>query len=57
MRRLIVLLNALLAALMLSACGVRGDLERPGPLWGEDERTEQEREHERDGEDTDGENR
>jgi predicted small lipoprotein YifL len=57
MRRLIALLSALGAALSLSACGVRGDLERPGPIWGEDERTEQEREHEREDDDTDGEDR
>lgn len=35
-----------LAALMLSGCGVRGDLERPPPLWGPDERSEAERAHE-----------
>lgn len=57
MRRLITLLSALGAALILAACGVRGDLERPGPLWGEDERTEEEREHEREDDDTDGETR
>ncbi|XBQ14867.1 MAG: lipoprotein [Oceanicaulis sp.] len=36
------------AALVLSGCGIRGDLERPPPLWGEDMRTEAEREHEGD---------
>ncbi len=56
MRRLMILLGALGAAFTLAACGVRGDLERPGPIWGEDERTEEEREHEDDGEDR-GENR
>ncbi len=35
-----------LAALLLSGCGVRGDLERPPPLWGPDERSEAERAHE-----------
>ncbi|WP_019961083.1 LPS translocon maturation chaperone LptM [Woodsholea maritima] len=39
-----------LALLGLSACGVRGDLERPGPLWGPDNRTEAERAYEHKGE-------
>lgn len=39
-----------LALLGLSACGVRGDLERPGPLWGPDNRTEDERAYENKGE-------
>jgi len=35
-----------LGALCLSGCGIRGDLERPPPLWGEDQRTPAERAHE-----------
>jgi len=49
MRRLICVFSALGAVFVLSACGVRGDLERPPPVWGEDLRTEEEREYERDG--------
>jgi len=26
---------ALFALTLVSSCGIRGDLERPGPLWGE----------------------
>jgi predicted small lipoprotein YifL len=48
MRRLICLLTVLGGVLVLSACGVRGDLERPPPAWGEDMRTDEEREHEDD---------
>lgn len=33
----IALISALLASASLSACGLRGDLERPDPLWGEPE--------------------
>jgi predicted small lipoprotein YifL len=47
MRRLICVVSALGAVCVLSACGVRGDLERPPPIWGEDQRTEEERAHER----------
>ncbi|MEO1039868.1 MAG: lipoprotein [Pseudomonadota bacterium] len=36
----------LAGALALSACGIRGDLERPAPIWGEDMRTDEERAHE-----------
>lgn len=36
-----------LAAIGLSGCGIRGDLERPPPVWGPDQRTPAEREHER----------
>ena len=37
-------LSALIAATLfagfaLSACGIRGDLKTPPPLWGEDKRT------------------
>jgi predicted small lipoprotein YifL len=53
MRRLICVLSALGAACVLSACGVRGDLERPPPLWGEDLRSPAERAYEDDG-DTSG---
>jgi len=34
MKRLTCLILAI-AALGLSACGMRGNLERPPPLWGE----------------------
>lgn len=30
----LLLLIAGLAALVLSGCGIRGDLDRPAPLWG-----------------------
>jgi predicted small lipoprotein YifL len=60
MRRLISIITALGAVLILGACGVRGDLERPPPVWGEDQRTDEERayetEDETEGED-DGETR
>jgi predicted small lipoprotein YifL len=49
MRRLICVLSALGAMCVLSACGVRGDLERPPPLWGEDLRSPAERAYEDDG--------
>jgi len=39
---------AALAALVLSGCGVRGGLERPPPIWGEDSRSEEERAYEED---------
>ncbi len=38
-----LILTALIAAPLLSACGKTGDLERPGPLWGPDERPPAER--------------
>jgi len=38
-----------LAAVALAGCGVRGELERPPPLWGEDLRTPEERAHETEG--------
>jgi hypothetical protein len=34
MKRPLLLAAALLAAGTLSACGLTGDLKRPGPLWG-----------------------
>lgn len=46
MRRLTFLACAILAGLMLAGCGIRGDLERPAPVWGPDERTPAERSHE-----------
>ncbi len=49
MRRVICLFSALGAVFILSACGIRGDLERPPPVWGEDQRSDEEREHENDG--------
>tara|TARA_R110000772_G_scaffold107299_1_gene209596 strand:+ start:155 stop:391 length:237 start_codon:yes stop_codon:yes gene_type:complete len=35
MKRPLLLAAALLAAGTLSACGLTGDLKRPGPLWGD----------------------
>jgi len=29
----------LIAGFVLSACGIRGDLKTPPPIWGEDNRT------------------
>lgn len=43
-------LTVMTAALALSACGVRGSLERPPPVWGEDQRTPSERAHEQEAE-------
>ena len=43
-RRLIAL--ALASSFVLSACGIRGSLETPPPLWGEDTRTQAEIESE-----------
>ncbi|MGX6648487.1 LPS translocon maturation chaperone LptM [Maricaulaceae bacterium MS644] len=40
MTRLAIAFLAAAAALVLSGCGIRGDLERPPPLWGEDNRPE-----------------
>ncbi|WGM38996.1 hypothetical protein [Caulobacter sp. NIBR1757] len=37
--RTAILAAALLAAPLLTACGKTGDLERPGPMWGPDERS------------------
>ena len=30
-------LSALAALTLVSACGIKGDLERPGPLWNSEE--------------------
>ncbi|MEQ8404051.1 MAG: lipoprotein [Oceanicaulis sp.] len=38
MTRLAVLLLAAAAAPVLSGCGIRGDLDRPPPIWGPDDR-------------------
>lgn len=46
MRRLRLPLAALLITVSLAGCGIRGDLERPAPVWGPDNRTEDERAHE-----------
>lgn len=40
--------NALIAATLisafaLSACGIRGELKTPPPIWGEDNRTEKQK--------------
>jgi len=34
-RRLAVLVLTALSALSVTACGLRGDLERPPPMWGD----------------------
>jgi len=58
MRRLTFALSGLAAVLILTGCGIRGDLERPPPVWGPDERTPEERAHEtEDAEDSGGERR
>lgn len=46
MRRLTLAFSGIFALLLVSGCGIRGDLERPPPIWGPDERTEEERAHE-----------
>ena len=46
MIRTLVLVLLIAIAALVSGCGVRGDLERPPPLWGEDLRTDEERAHE-----------
>lgn len=33
---------AICAAFMLGACGLRGDLKTPPPMWGDDERPQSE---------------
>lgn len=35
MTRLCLIASLLIAAFLLGGCGIRGDLERPAPLWGE----------------------
>lgn len=35
MKRLATFTLVALSALALAACGLRGNLERPGPLWGD----------------------
>jgi predicted small lipoprotein YifL len=35
MKRLASLVLVALSALTVAACGLRGDLERPPPLWGD----------------------
>lgn len=35
MTRLSFIATFLIASLLLGGCGIRGDLERPAPLWGE----------------------
>jgi predicted small lipoprotein YifL len=54
MRRLTLALSGLAAVLLISGCGIRGDLERPPPIWGPDERTDEERAHETEEEDAEG---
>ena len=49
MKRTLTILMLLAAGLVITGCGVRGDLERPPPLWGPDERTADERAHEDEG--------
>ncbi|WP_417467210.1 LPS translocon maturation chaperone LptM [Maricaulis sp.] len=41
MKRLFSLILILLGTASLSACGLRGDLERPEPLWGHPQDAEQ----------------
>lgn len=48
MKRLTLAFLGFAAALVLSGCGIRGDLERPPPFWGADERTADERAYEND---------
>lgn len=47
MKRFAILVLGM-AAIGLSGCGIRGDLERPPPVWGPDQRSPAEREHEQD---------
>lgn len=54
MRRLTLILSGLAAVLLISGCGIRGDLERPPPVWGPDERTDDERAHETEDEEEGG---
>ena len=49
LKRLALTLAMACSAVALAGCGVRGDLERPPPVWGPDERSEGERAHETDG--------
>ncbi len=51
MKYLTLVFPGLAAALFLSGCGVRGDLERPPPFWGPDLRTAEERAYETENED------
>jgi len=46
MKRLTLAFLGAAAALVLSGCGIRGDLERPPPFWGPDQRTADERAYE-----------
>jgi len=39
MKRPLLFAAALFAASNLAACGLTGDLERPGPLWGDPDQT------------------
>lgn len=41
MKRLTSLILVSLSALAVAACGLRGDLERPPPLWGNPEQASQ----------------
>jgi predicted small lipoprotein YifL len=42
MKRSLVIAT-LISAFALTSCGIKGDLQRPAPLWGEDNRTEAEK--------------
>jgi len=46
MKKLTLAFLGFAAAMVLSGCGIRGDLERPPPFWGPDERTDEERAYE-----------
>jgi len=39
MKKKLILPLALTAALLLGACGIKGDLETPPPIWGEKSET------------------
>lgn len=49
MKKLTLAFLGFAAAMVLSGCGIRGDLERPPPFWGADERSDEERAYETEG--------
>ncbi len=38
-----LIIATLISAFALTSCGIKGDMQRPAPLWGEDTRTEAEK--------------
>lgn len=44
MKRIKPVLLILLTSLAVTACGLRGDLERPPPLWGNPQETSEDNE-------------